>query len=303
MKPLTHKRILILADIEGSSNCHDYDSTTFLGNQWPQACQGMTRDTNAVVKALFKAGIEKIYIKDFHRTGYNLFQSGIDSRAKLISGYFKGPVPGMGTPYDATGVIMLGMHAPSGSDGFLAHTLTSRILKLTVNDTLMSEAQLFAAVLAPYNIKPLFFSGCPIACKHTESEIKHLNCWPIAQTDKQNESARIAWRKKLAEQAVKSLSENPGFVYQPKGIFHAAITFKTNTSLVKKMALNWGYHFEDRTIYIDTKSLEGLYSKLIRLVYLSPLSFKLLPVGLPIYNLMGKMGLAWANWQLKIRAA
>ncbi len=66
MKPLTHKRILILADIEGSSNCHDYDSTTFLGNQWPQACQGMTRDTNAVVKALFKAGIEKIYIKDFY---------------------------------------------------------------------------------------------------------------------------------------------------------------------------------------------------------------------------------------------
>ncbi|MFH2058819.1 MAG: M55 family metallopeptidase [Pseudomonadota bacterium] len=90
IKPIHHKRILILADIEGSSACNDYESTKFLGKGWPKACRGMTRDVNAVVEALFNGGVEKIIVKDFHRTGYNLFQSGIDKRATLISGYRMG---------------------------------------------------------------------------------------------------------------------------------------------------------------------------------------------------------------------
>jgi D-amino peptidase len=91
-----HRRVLIISDIEGSSQCSDYAATKVFGQGWPNACLGMTLDVNAVVTALFNAGVEKVYIKDFHRTGYNLFPSLIDPRARLVSGYEVGPIPGPG---------------------------------------------------------------------------------------------------------------------------------------------------------------------------------------------------------------
>ena len=130
----------LIADIEGCSGCFDYGASSFMGKGWPKACREMSLDINAVVTALFHARVENVYVKDFHRTGHNLFPRMIDSRATLIQGYAKGPVPGIGNPTDATGLIMVGMHAPSGADGFLPHTLTSRISRLIVNGRLMSAA-------------------------------------------------------------------------------------------------------------------------------------------------------------------
>ena len=90
--------ILILADLEGSSACWSYRASSFLTQEWVGACEGLSRDLASVVGALFDAGIESIMIKDFHRTGYNIFPKLIDSRAVISSGYRRGPVPGPGRP-------------------------------------------------------------------------------------------------------------------------------------------------------------------------------------------------------------
>jgi D-amino peptidase len=51
------KRILIIADIEGSSGCWDYRASSFMTNDWARACREMTRDVNAIVQTLFQNGI------------------------------------------------------------------------------------------------------------------------------------------------------------------------------------------------------------------------------------------------------
>ena len=75
------ERILIIADIEGSSGCWNRRASSFMTREWSRACVEMTRDVNAVVQALFNSGVEHIQIKDFHRTGYNLLPELIDPRA------------------------------------------------------------------------------------------------------------------------------------------------------------------------------------------------------------------------------
>ena len=125
--------------------------------EWARACVEMSRDVNAVVQALFQNGAETVRVKDFHRTGYNLLPELIDSRADVVHGYRKGPVPGIGDPGEAEAVMFLGMHAASGTDGFLAHTLTSRVQQLEVNGAPLAEIQLFASSLEPWGLQPNHF--------------------------------------------------------------------------------------------------------------------------------------------------
>lgn len=164
--------VLIIADIEGSSGCWNRRASEYRTHEWASACIEMSRDIDAVAAALFDAGVEAVSIKDFHRTGYNLLPEMIDRRARLLHGYRRGPVPGIGDPRGADRLLMIGMHAASGSNGFLAHTLTSRIARLEVNGKLMCEAELFAASVAHYGLRPVFLSGCAVACRQAEESIR-----------------------------------------------------------------------------------------------------------------------------------
>lgn len=295
MERLQHKQILIIADIEGSSGCLDYGASSFMGRGWPKACREMSLDINAVVAALINARVEKIYVKDFHRTGYNLFPRMIDSKATLIQGYAKGPVPGIGNPTDATGLIMVGMHAPSGTKGFLPHTLTSRISRLMVNGKSMSEAQLFSASLAPFGIAPLFFSGCPEACDHVAAAIKDISCLAIDKFSKKKPFDAVSWREKLATMSVLATERTNAQVYNPPGPFHAVVTMREGRKTARKLAVQWNFTQKGADLHLYAKNLQELYGMLINLAYLTPFTQKILPLGLPLYNRMGKLCRLWAE--------
>ncbi|MEH0021206.1 MAG: M55 family metallopeptidase [Desulfobacter sp.] len=287
------QRILIIADIEGSSACLDRSSAKFLGRGWPRACLGMTKDVNAVATALFRAGAGRVVIRDFHRTAYNIMPGLVHPKAVLAQGYTTGPVPGMGAPGEFDGLMMLGMHAPSGSSGFLPHTLTSRIARVTVNNSLVSEAQLFSAALEPFGIPPLFFSGCPSACAHTETSMPGVRCFPI---DKFSPGFHApSWRKRLAQEAVRALSAPKDTLYNPRGEFRVIVTMAKGKAAAKISAQRWGYKHQGANIYVDVASFSALFRELSRIAFLTPLAERLAPLGLPLYHLMGRAGLAWAQ--------
>jgi len=56
--------------------------------------------------------------------------------------------------------MFLGMDAASGTDRFLAHTLTSRIEQLEVNGIPLPEIQLFASSLVSRGLKPMCWKRC-----------------------------------------------------------------------------------------------------------------------------------------------
>jgi D-amino peptidase len=294
--------LLIIADIEGSSGCWQYTDGCFMSPTWPRACAAMTADVNAVVRALFNQGVRSVRIKDFHRTGYNLLREGIDARAALVSGYRQGPIPGLGDPESAQAALFLGMHAASGSRGFLAHTLTSRISDVRVNGRRLTEIELFAAALAPYDIRPLFFSGCQAACAQARRRLPGLHTFAI---DKQGGPAALdptRWRRRLAQAAVESLSRPaPPPPYLPKGPFKTAITFRDGALSAKRHAAPWGFPHRGATVFIAAETHNDLYRRLVRLCYLSPLAERTLPLSLWLFNLRGRLGLAWVRRQLNKR--
>lgn len=293
------KNVLIVADIEGSSGCWDYRASSFMTPQWARACVAMTLDVAAVVEALFEAGVERIRIKDFHRTGYNLLPGMINARAELIQGYRRGPVPGIGDPGRAQAVIFTGLHAASGTDGFLAHTLTSRIGRLEVNGKPMAEIELFASSLAPYGITPIFFSGCPIACDQAGAAVDHICRYPIAKTKGTERFDAQSWRAGLARSAAEALKNDLTQPYHPEGPIRALVNMRDGTAAARKLAKRWNLECDGDQIVVNTPNVEMLYLELIRICYLNPLMERILPFGLMVYNLWGRFGLAWVRRQIK----
>lgn len=289
------KNVLIIADIEGSSGCRSKKASQFLNKDWANACVQMSLDINAAVQALFESGAENVTVQDFHRTAYNLLPELIEERAVVRHGYRAKPVYGIGGPGKAEAVLFIGLHAASGSNGFLPHTLTSRIAKLEVNGRLLPEAELFAASLAPFGIRPVFFSGCPVACAQANSALKGILTCPI---EKENTSFDpVKWRTDLKD-AVKNSLEVKTSPYNPAGPFHAIVTMRDGVKTAAKIAQRWKWKQEDDRVYIEAPTMQDLYYQLIRLAYLTPLIEKTMPLGLRIMNLQGWLGLQWVRRRL-----
>ena len=291
--------ILIIADLEGSSGCWSHAASAFLTDEWCQACLEMSRDVGSVVSALFDSGVKRVTVKDFHRTGYNMFPELIDSRATLISGYRGGPIPGIGNPLDAQAVMFLGMHAASGSDGFLAHTLTSRIARLEVKHRLLAEIELFAASLAPWKIRPIFFSGCPVACRQAAAVVDNIDCFPIDKSGGAERFDPHNWRSAMAQAAVKSLSNRDTTPYEPQGPFDTRVTMRDGEAESVRLARRWKFEQKGAQIRIQRDSIHQLYMELIRLCYLTPAIEKVLPLALAAFNLKGRIGILRARRRLK----
>jgi D-aminopeptidase len=291
--------LLIIADIEGSSGCWSYAASSFMTGQWCNACVDMTRDVDAVTCALFDAGVKKITVKDFHRTGYNLLPEMIDRRAKIVSGYQQKPVAGIGDPGKAQAVMFLGMHAASGTGGYLAHTLTSRIEKLLVNGQPMAEIELFAASLAPYGVRPLFFSGCPIACRQAQHSVADIAVYSIEKSSGRDNFDKPLWRSGLARGAVEALKNDSTQPFLPAGPFDTVVHMRDGRQAASRAARRWGFRHENHCIFIRTDDIHQLYLNLIRLCYLTPMIERSMPVALFLYNFWGRIGRFWIRRRLK----
>jgi D-amino peptidase len=299
MTPL-YKSILILSDIEGSSGCWNRLASAHKTDEWARACVDMSLDVNALVTALFEAGVETIRVKDFHRTGYNLIPGLIDKRAEIIHGYKAAPVPGIGEPGNAEGVMMIGMHASSGSKGFISHTLTSRIKRIECNGRLLSEAELFSMVMAPRGIRPLLFSGCPISCKEVQEIMPATITYPIDKSIHISAFSKTAWREGLQNVAIIAIQNQYTIPYIRKGPFTTIVTMRQGPGEAKKIAKRWHFKSQEDRIILDSPDPYTLVHDLLRIAYLTPLIEKILPLGLLLFHLYGKTGQKWMYSRLKI---
>ena len=291
------RNILIIADIDGSSGCWDRSGARFMTRAWQQACIAMSQDVDAVVRALFDNGVEGVHVVDFHRTAYNLLPHLIDRRARITQGYSKGPIPGIGSVQGADAVMFIGMHAASGTAGFLAHTLTSRIASLRVNGRLLSEVELFASVLAPFELAPLFFSGCPVACKQAAGAIPGIVTHPIDKSAGSKEFDAPSWRLDLAEAAVAALQNGGTRCPDFNGPIEAEVRMHDKAA-ASAVALRWNCEFSNGSIRFTVPNASELYLQLIRVCYLSPRIERFMGLSLFFYRLMGR-----AAWLLVFMAS
>jgi hypothetical protein len=126
-----------------------------------------------------------------------------------------------------------------------------------------------------------------------------IHVYPIQKNEGIQHVDADSWRLGFKQAAVASLNNVSTEAYQPKGPFSVEVTIRDGERIARKLANRWGFGHQGNRIFLHASDIQILYQDLIRLCYLTPLIEKIIPVGLFIYDLWGRMGLFWVRRGLK----
>lgn len=159
-------KILIAVDMEGISGVTNWDQVTPGHVEYPRFRKIMTDEVNMAVAGAFEAGADEVVVADGHGDGCNIMVEALDARARLNAGNGSPFSMVQGVDESVHGVVFIGYHARAGSqNGVLAHTWSSnRIANLWLNDVLVGEYGLNAAVAGHFGVPVLMISGDQMAC-------------------------------------------------------------------------------------------------------------------------------------------
>ena len=163
-------KIFISADIEGIGCVVRQEQSSPGGREYAWARRMMTEEVNAAIRGAFDAGATDVVVADAHNVGLNLIPEELDPRAGIVMG---SPRPlsmmeGVGQGFDA--VFMVGYHGMAGTaDSTLAHIFTGRIAQVRLNDTVVGEIGISAALAGHYGIPVALVTGDDTAAREAHA--------------------------------------------------------------------------------------------------------------------------------------
>ena len=159
-------KILIAADMEGVTGVTTWDQVTPGHFEYPRFRQLMTGDVNAAIQGALEAGADQVIVIDGHSYGTNILIEELNPSARLNSGNDSPLAMVQGIQDGADGVFFVGYHARAGSqNAILDHTWSSKkVANLWLNDLLLGETGLNAALCGHFNVPVLMISGDQTTC-------------------------------------------------------------------------------------------------------------------------------------------
>jgi D-amino peptidase len=261
-------KILIAADMEGITGVTNWDQVDPNHAEYPRFRRLMTSDINAAVRGGCEAGANEILITDGHDRGTNILLEELDPRARLISGDYSPLAMVQGIDQGIDGLIFVGYHARAGShNAILDHTWSSRrVANLWLNDILVGEYGLNAAVAGHFNVPVLMLTGDQTACAQASELLGSIetvvvktalsrmaaNCLPPQVTEERIQSA--------ARQAVKRLqageAPNPFIVSAP---VHITLDFNSADQADQASVLPGSKRVDGRRLTFTAEDMLSAY--------------------------------------------
>ncbi|HOW72844.1 MAG TPA: M55 family metallopeptidase [Phycisphaerae bacterium] len=152
--------VFISADIEGICGVMAQTHWSADGADYKRACGWMVEEVNAAVEGAIEAGAKRIVVKDSHGPGTNIELERLHPSAELISGW--GPLRSMVEGIDETFDVafLVGYHArATTAGGTLAHTWSSNVMALEVNDKALGETGWAATFAGHFGVPVVMVTG------------------------------------------------------------------------------------------------------------------------------------------------
>ncbi len=168
-------KILICCDMEGISGVVDWEHVEPGHPEYERFRRIMTGDVNAAIRGACEAGADEVIVADGHEYGRNLLIEELDPRALLNCGSPSPLAIVQGVETGVDGALFIGYHARYGSPGaLLCHTWSGVTRNLWLNELLVGETGLSAAVCGHFNVPVLMISGDDRVCSEATELLSGL---------------------------------------------------------------------------------------------------------------------------------
>jgi D-amino peptidase len=156
-------KVLVLHDMEGLAGQDDWKTFDFdFPDAYRRGQELLVADVNAVIDGLFAGGATQVEVVDGHGSGNpdpDIRRDLLDPRATQVlrDRPFRQYVD-LVAPDAYDGVVLVGMHAKTGSGGFASHTFTLGI-EFIVNGLRITESELVAFSWARQRVPVILVTG------------------------------------------------------------------------------------------------------------------------------------------------
>jgi D-amino peptidase len=262
-------KILIATDMEGITGVVNWDQVDPQHPEYSRFRRLMTGDVNATIQGAFEGGASEVVVADGHAYGYNMLLEELDSRAVLNSGN-EGPFAMLqGIGEDINGVILTGYHARAGTqNAILDHTWSSRrVANLWINEALIGEIGLSAAVCGHFNVPVIMVSGDQSACREAVELIGALETAVIKQATGRMSAQCLPPEvshqkiKEAAQRAVRNLDEGRSpKAFHLKAPLQVTIQFAHSDMADRAIHLPSAQRLDGRRISFSAADMLAAYS-------------------------------------------
>lgn len=154
-------KIFIMVDMEGVSGVTDLNKQATPGApDYQRAREYLMSDVNAAIEGVIEAGAKEILVFDMHHYGLNILLDKINPQAKVIIGKPAKIYPLLKLDEFYRGMMMIGYHAMAGTTGgMITHSYASSIKNLYLNNVLIGEIGMEAAIAGTYEVPLIMVSG------------------------------------------------------------------------------------------------------------------------------------------------
>jgi D-amino peptidase len=168
-------KVHITADMEGIATlAHDVQADS-KGADFVRMREIMTGEVQAAIEGAKEGGATDVLVCDAHDTGRNLLIDQLDEDVEVIEGsaYDLGMMAGISRDFDAS--FQVGYHSMRHTHaGVLGHTFTYTIAELRLNNTVVGESGLSAAIAGHFGVPLVFVSGDAHAIRQAKSLVKNV---------------------------------------------------------------------------------------------------------------------------------
>jgi D-amino peptidase len=152
--------VLISVDMEGVAGVVAEDHVSSNDKEYGRFRKLMTMEASAAVQGALAGGATRVVVNDSHGGMTNILIEELNPAAELISGSPKpySMMQGIGPDVDA--VFFVGYHAASGSGAaVLEHTWSGQVIEVRINDQVVGETGLNAALAGAYGAPVVLVTG------------------------------------------------------------------------------------------------------------------------------------------------
>ena len=168
-------KLYIVADMEGVAGVVSFEQTEGNSADYETARQQYTEEVNSVCVGALEAGVEEIYINDFHGNGRNLIIEKLPPQAMVIRGGFR-PQSGYDLLDDTfSGLVLLGAHSRTGSSkGLLPHTYSSKV-SFEIFGQPVGEFDLLSLIAGEKKVPTILISGDSATIEQARTNLPSTN--------------------------------------------------------------------------------------------------------------------------------